>query len=82
MKNRQDEDARSGTLDEKGEPRTTSSTHEQIEKQKAVRRTGDFPPPPADRDEDVDQEVERESWDRLKAGPRNNPDKPPYDGID
>lgn len=56
------------TLDEEAKPRTTAETDEQIEAQKAVRRTGKFPPETPDKDDDVAQFVERDSWDRLKVG--------------
>lgn len=69
MENRQDDAHRSETLDDKAKPRTSVSTDEQIEQKKSLRRSGEFPPPPEDRDEGIDQEVERDSWDRLKSGP-------------
>lgn len=71
MKNRQDETARKDTLDEQTKPRTTASTDAQIEQKKAERRSGDFPPRPAPEDDDIEQAVERKSWDTLKAEPIN-----------
>ena len=71
MKNRQDETARKDTLDEQAKPRTTALTEDQIEQKKAERRSGDFPPASAPEDDDIEQAVERESWDRLKAEPIN-----------
>ncbi|HIG21227.1 hypothetical protein [Henriciella sp.] len=71
MKNRQDETARKDTLDEKAKPKTTPAIDAQIEQKKAERRSGEFPPPPAPEDNDIEQAVERKSWDTLKAEPIN-----------
>ncbi|WP_018146928.1 hypothetical protein [Henriciella marina] len=75
-------DTREHTLDEKAKPRTTPDTNEQIERKKALRSSGEFPPGTAPKDDDIEQDVERESWDRLKAEPRRNPKAPPYRGED
>lgn len=70
---------RGATKDDEARPHTSTGTDAQIEAKKKLRETGAFPPPRVSKDEDVHAEVERESWDRLKRGPRENPDEPPYD---
>lgn len=71
MENRQDSSARKTTLDKEAKPRTTASTDDQIDQKKAERRSGDFPPEPAPKDDDIEQAVDRKSWDTLKAEPVN-----------
>lgn len=71
MNDRKDAHTNRQTLDEKAKPRTTSATDAQIEQKKAKRRSGEFPPATAPKDDDVEQAVERKSWDTLKAEPMN-----------
>ncbi len=73
---------RGETQDEDARPHTSASTEAQIEAKKKLRETGAFPPERVSKDEDVHAEVERGSWNRLKRGPRETPDKPPYDRVD
>ncbi|MGB3627142.1 MAG: hypothetical protein WA989_15025 [Henriciella sp.] len=68
MTDEEDPHRERATLDEKGKPRTSRETNEQIEAQKKLRHTGRFPPETPDRDDDVEHSLERASWDRLKAG--------------
>ncbi|RIJ22279.1 hypothetical protein D1224_12045 [Henriciella barbarensis] len=79
MEDRKDAHTNRHTLDESAKPRTTPDTEAQNEQKKAERRTGDFPPKTAPKDDDVEQSVERESWDRLKAKPINRREKPDQD---
>ena len=71
MDDRKDAHTNRHTLDEKAKPRTTSASDAQIEQKKAERRSGDFPPETAPEDDDIEQAVERKSWDTLKAEPIN-----------
>ncbi|WP_300392715.1 hypothetical protein [Henriciella sp.] len=57
---------RQSTLDEKAKPRTTPSTDEQIEDQKAFRESSAYPPAPPENDDTVEDAVRRKSWDTLK----------------
>ena len=75
MNDRKDAHTNRHTLDEKAKPRTTSATDAEIEQKKAERRSGEFPPATAPKDDDVEQAVERKSWDKLKAEPINRTTK-------
>lgn len=79
MTKHQSSETRGPTLDEEAKPRTTKRTDVQIEDQKKRRRTGKFPPEPADKDIGVEDAVERASWDRLKTRPHEDKTQPPYD---
>ena len=75
MNDRKDAHTNRHTLDKKAKPRTTSATDAQIEQKKAERRSGEFPPGTAPKDDDVEQAVERTSCDKLKADPINRDKK-------